>query len=285
MSNYDKLLRRALIEAQPEAYIYDELERVGNELEEINRTLADLPIKELEKLLTLIPEKGVDYFTDAEAEEFGQYILNLATPVKGRDYFDGEMGPQGPAGKDGMGKPGKDGKDGSPDTPHAIAEKLNMLEGAIEAKVIAGIPTLADITDHLKNLKGKERIDFGTKADVAFKKNLYKGQYLHGAGIISLIAGAGISVSNDGLGNWTISATGSTGTFLTERPTGTFDGVNTVFTLSQTPVAMSLQLFLNGQYQTAGASYDYQQVGTTITFNSAPSALYQTLPFIAQYSY
>lgn len=55
-----------------------------------------------------------------------------------------------------------------------------------------------------------------------------------------------------------------------ETPTGTINGSNTVFTLAHTPaVANSLQVFLNGAYQTPGG-VDYTLVTATITFVNAP---------------
>lgn len=54
-------------------------------------------------------------------------------------------------------------------------------------------------------------------------------------------------------------------------PTGAIDGANTVFTLPDTPVTNSLQLFLNGAFQTGGG-VDYTIAGLTITFVGAPPA-------------
>ena len=55
-----------------------------------------------------------------------------------------------------------------------------------------------------------------------------------------------------------------------ETPSGTINGSNTVFTLANTPaVANSLQIFLNGAYQTAGGE-DYTLSDNTITFVNAP---------------
>ena len=54
-----------------------------------------------------------------------------------------------------------------------------------------------------------------------------------------------------------------------EIPTGDIDDVNTDFELSVAPnPTMSLQVFLNGAFQTFGV--DYSLSGTTITFFSAP---------------
>lgn len=54
-----------------------------------------------------------------------------------------------------------------------------------------------------------------------------------------------------------------------ETPAGAVDSVNTVFTLSQTPVANSLQVFVNGLRQ--NLTEDYSRVGPTLTFVVAPT--------------
>ena len=55
-----------------------------------------------------------------------------------------------------------------------------------------------------------------------------------------------------------------------ETPAGLINGANDIFTLANTPaVAGSLQVFLNGMYQTP-AGEDYTLVGLTITFVNAP---------------
>jgi hypothetical protein len=58
-----------------------------------------------------------------------------------------------------------------------------------------------------------------------------------------------------------------------EIPSGSVNGSNAVFTLSETPsVANTEQVFLNGLLQMAGAEADYTMAGGTITFNTAPDA-------------
>jgi hypothetical protein len=55
----------------------------------------------------------------------------------------------------------------------------------------------------------------------------------------------------------TNSEVSSTANFVQETPTGNIDGVNTTFTLSQTPTANSgVSLFLNGNLVTQGAGAD-----------------------------
>jgi len=55
-----------------------------------------------------------------------------------------------------------------------------------------------------------------------------------------------------------------------ETPTGTVNGVNTTFTLANTPLANTEQVFLNGLLQEPGAGNDYTISGATITYLSAP---------------
>ncbi len=54
-----------------------------------------------------------------------------------------------------------------------------------------------------------------------------------------------------------------------ETPAGIIDGSNNIFTLTNTPATGSLQLFLNGMYQTGGGE-DYTLAGLTITFVNPP---------------
>lgn len=55
----------------------------------------------------------------------------------------------------------------------------------------------------------------------------------------------------------------SGGLFVTETPSGAFDGVNTTFALAHTPVTDSLLLFYNGVFMTI--EDDYTLTGPTLT--------------------
>lgn len=66
-------------------------------------------------------------------------------------------------------------------------------------------------------------------------------------------------------------ATGSTSFVYNETPTGTIDGVNAAFDTAGTFVLGSTQVYLDGQLQKPGASFDYVETDSnTITFNTAP---------------
>lgn len=55
-----------------------------------------------------------------------------------------------------------------------------------------------------------------------------------------------------------------------ETPTGLVNGANTTYTLANTPVVGSEQVFLNGILQEPGAGNDYTIATTTITYLTAP---------------
>lgn len=55
-----------------------------------------------------------------------------------------------------------------------------------------------------------------------------------------------------------------------ETPSGTINGTNAEFTLANTPIAATVQVYLNGLLQEA--TDDYTLSGTTVTFVSAPLA-------------
>ncbi len=59
---------------------------------------------------------------------------------------------------------------------------------------------------------------------------------------------------------------------LKEDESANCDGVTTDFTLSSTPVANSVQVFLNGLLQQEGSGKDYTLSGTTVSFVTAPAS-------------
>src|SRR3990167_7981130 len=69
-----------------------------------------------------------------------------------------------------------------------------------------------------------------------------------------------------------------------ETPSGTIDGVNATFTLSETPnPGSSLMLWLNGTYLQQGV--DYTLSTNIITFTTPPDILFAGTPFVAFYRY
>ena len=112
-----------------------------------------------------------------------------------------------------------------------------------------------------------------------------------GANTLTVSATASIAGTHTGTssgnntGDQTITLTGAvtgsgTGSFATtlavyHRATvvsGTQDSVNKIFTIANTPMTGSEQVFMNGQLLTPGASNDYVLSATTVTFQVAFSA-------------
>ncbi len=75
---------------------------------------------------------------------------------------------------------------------------------------------------------------------------------------------------HDGTG-WSTLA-GTNNMVVREVPSGAINGSNVTFTLANTPLSGTLQLFLNGLLLDEGASNDYTLSGNTITMNYAPEA-------------
>lgn len=55
-----------------------------------------------------------------------------------------------------------------------------------------------------------------------------------------------------------------------EIPTGSINSTNTDYTLANTPLVGTVQIFLNGLLQAPGSGLDYTISGTGITFTKAP---------------
>ncbi len=96
------------------------------------------------------------------------------------------------------------------------------------------------------------------------------------------VAGPGSSVNNDivvfnGTGGnlladsgINISSINTTTQVTNETPAGAVNGINTTFTLANTPKLGTEQIFQNGVLQDPGAGNDYTIAGAVITMLSAP---------------
>lgn len=98
---------------------------------------------------------------------------------------------------------------------------------------------------------------------------------------VNVAAAGGIQITSDALeikldgSSLSLSSSGikvNTAKFITrETPTGSVNGSNTAFTLANTPVVGTEQVFLNGLLQEPGAGNDYTISGGTITYLTAPA--------------
>jgi len=88
--------------------------------------------------------------------------------------------------------------------------------------------------------------------------------------IATAIAGTGLTATNGVLAADAVADNIIESDIQFEDESATCDGIEVNFTLSNTPVANSLQVFLNGLLQQEGSGKDYYLVGTTVTFTTAP---------------
>lgn len=211
----NSLAREALREEEPALALAEDLKDLREELQTIKETLK-------KKFDT---ELSIEIDTEKLRGKKGDTVV----------------GPPGPAGKPGKsvkgkkgepGTPGIPGKDGSPDSPEQIAEKVNTLTEAVEAKVIKGLPTVEDFVAAIKKNKLLDISDirnalFGRKS----KKIDTSDLRWHGGGISKLTAGANITITElpDGVG-YSISATGGAIPFVVDL-SDQCDGGTTLFTL------------------------------------------------------
>lgn len=107
-----------------------------------------------------------------------------------------------------------------------------------------------------------------------------------------LTAGSGITIIDGGPGNeLTISSTASgslASSIVAEVPSGSTDGINSTFILSQAPFpSSSLSFFINGVLQTQGVGADYALTGSIVNTTWIPgsgSNIFATYPFSAALS-
>lgn len=168
------------------------------------------------------------------------------TPVKGVHYFDGENG------KDGLnGENGRDGLDG--------------VDGADGEDGEDGVSvTIEDVRPLLKELLGE--LDLGLpqkKVEDLLKKHSKAISDTFDSKLGNLRAHVDLNYGGHG--------GASTFTTNMEIPTGTVDSVNTVFTVTHTP----LYIEVSGQLMVSSAQdatqYGYTLSGLTVTFVNAPT--------------
>ena len=90
------------------------------------------------------------------------------------------------------------------------------------------------------------------------------------ADLVTAMAGSGLTATNGVLSVDSITDNVVETDFAVEDESGNCNGAQTDFTLDSTPIANSVQVFLNGQYQTEGSGKDYTLSGTTVSFTTAP---------------
>lgn len=92
------------------------------------------------------------------------------------------------------------------------------------------------------------------------------------ADLVSAIAGSGLTATNGVLSVDTITDNLVESDIIKENESANCDGIETNFTLDNSPVANSVQVFLNGMLQEEGSGKDYTLSGTTVSFATAPES-------------
>ena len=195
-------------------------------------------------------EKTPIYDENGELTDYGKSIGASPVPPNemAKHFFSmlkGEKGDQGLSGKNGEdgkdGKNGEDGKDGenglsgmpgengSSDTPEEMRDKLESLVKGKKISIQA-IENLADILEKFS------------------KQNIKAGEEFRSS--TSFSRSRDIVFIDD------------------ETPSGTVDGVNTIFNLAKAPIKNSLKVYRGGARQRI--TEDYTLSGNVITFLIAP---------------
>ena len=192
--------------------------------------------------------------SQGEKGENGKQGIQGTQGLQGEKGDQGEQGSQGESGLEGLtGKDGNKGKDGSPDTPEQIVEKLNSLKQAwIEVKNIKGLDRiLGELGNNfLEQAKGFAPRTLDSLYDVAVRGTIGDGQSL---------------IWNKAQQKWIPGSSSGSGTLASETPTGVINGSNNIFTVTSTPVFVTV----NGQVM-AASGVDYTYSAGTITFITPP---------------
>jgi hypothetical protein len=149
-------------------------------------------------------------------------------------------------------------------------------DSALSSRVTTLENAPAPVTSY-NNLTDKPSLFSGSYTDLSNKPTLFDGAYESLSGKPSLFSGSYTDLSNkptlfDGAYE-SLSGKPTIYTPVKEVPSGSVNGTNVTFTISNAPaVAGTEQVFLNGLLQFSGASDDYTISGGTITFNTAPDA-------------
>lgn len=192
------------------------------------------------------PIKGKDYFTDDEVIAIINYVQSNVKP--------GEKGDKGDRGLSGY-------------TPVKGTDYFTKAERqALISDVLSKVPKHEEVKPEdvvdlvLKELKLPDTKELISKSELA--EFLRRGGFRGGGDTV--IAGSGISITINDVGQKVVAATGS-GAFTILTATGSVNDTNTTFTFVSVPSMVNI----NGSFYNAGAQVGgvaaWTNVGTTVT--------------------
>lgn len=212
--------------------------------------------------------------------------------IQGQQGPEGRVGPRGlpgPAGEPGpRGYTGPEGPQGGPDTGEQIVEKINRSDALIRSDKIENPPTITRVREMptisiFGNGRGGGRGPGMPKMEIIVNGVSY-GQdirkiYFSGDGLTATRNADGVMTINV---EGTAPPAGNSDFVDNEAPSGSINGINDTFALSDTPHASGyLLVFLNGQHMAAGV--DFNLSGNNLVFVSPIDAAFSGLPFVAFY--
>lgn len=228
------------------------------------------------------PVKGKDYYTKAEIKELIEKVRSMVKDgVDGKNGKDGKDGKSiaGKDGKDGRdgrdGADGKNGKDGTEITGEQIVEKHIALprEKRIAYEDLKGVPDVERFVQNAfmsrpsNNIYVEDegiRINNGNPVEILnFTGSGVSVTYLNGRAIISIIGGGA-------------------GSSTPAQQDGVIVGLTNIVTLTNTPIANTLMLYINGEFISPSR---YSLVGLVVTMGSALDASYSGLRYTVIYQY
>ena len=247
-----------LIQFYPELRTWFDAQDKHEELKKIASEAPKLPPEILAKIKAVKGEKGDkgdpgkdgkdgnhgrDYRTD---EGFNE-MLKKVTPIKGIHYHDGKDGRNGINGKDG--KKGERGMDGIGIRGRDGRDGKNGKDAIIPKDIVPNV---------IKELKGKKLL---SSKDIDMSDMRW-----HGGGLSKVITDS--TLTGQGTGASPLSVVNSSSiTFVMNE---IVSGSGATFTLANTPVALSVAVYIRGQRALLGT--DYTISGKIITTTNSLSA-------------
>lgn len=284
----------------PEVAIFDEVQEVGDKIDELKETLKKFdiaPLAELKKKYK-IPEKGIDFFTAKDIREIIKAVQAGVQVPKLDDIVAKALsrirlprdGKNGKDGRNGKGVDGEHGKTPLKGLDYFTAGEIRELKEQIITsvrKILPEPPEALAIRQLLESLKDDERLDarFIKGLERYFKHEVIQPQGQNKGGIwqgsmnqfaviygsntykdIRSITFVGLTVVNRN-GDVTVTNSAVAGTWNEEYPaSGVVNGSNKVFVFSHAPAFISLE----GQ-ALSNLNGDYTVVGNTVTLTNAPT--------------
>lgn len=245
------------------------VQKMNDFIEAMRGPKGDTPVKEKDYftkeeqddfLKKSTPVKGKHYFTNEEINAFIDHILKHATPVKGKDYYEGRDGIDG--------QKGRDGKDAEPiDEENIITQLLRKIPKPKDGRHghdgrDAKIPKTEDIAKEavniIRGLKGKEKLSlrlFEEGDEVIGNVRLH-------ANMMKNMPKSLVDGDQRWGGHGGSSTSGSGSTFINNE---VVSGSGTTFTLANTPITGTQEIYAYGQRLTPGAGNDYTIIGKIIS--------------------